>query len=60
MEKWKKDARKEVVITDIEVLVPQDHLLRKIGKVMDYDLLYERLEPHYCHDNGYPGLALWR
>ena len=55
MENWKKDARKEVVITDIEALVPQDHLLRKIEKVMDYDWLYERLEPYYCHDNGRPG-----
>ena len=25
MERWKKDARKEVVITDLEALVPQDH-----------------------------------
>ena len=56
MENWKKDARKEVVITDIEALVPQDHLLRKIEKVMDYDWLYERLEPYYCHDNGRPGI----
>jgi len=22
---------------------------------MDYDWLYERLEPYYCHDNGRPG-----
>ena len=42
MERWKKDARKEVVITDLEALVPQDHLLRKIGKVMNCDWLYER------------------
>ena len=55
MESWKKDARKEVVMTDLEALVPQDHLLRKIEKVMDYDWLYERLEPYYCHDTGRPG-----
>lgn len=55
MEKWKKDARREAVITDIEALVPRDHLLRKIEKVMDYDWVYERLEPYYCHDNGRPG-----
>ena len=42
MERWKKAASKEVVITDLEALVPQDHLLRKIGKVMDCDWLYER------------------
>ena len=55
MEEWKKDARKEPVITDLDTLVPADHLLRKIEKVMDYDWLYERLEPYYCHDNGRPG-----
>ena len=55
MEQWKKDSRGEAVITDLEALVPQDHLLRKIEKVMDYDWLYERLDPYYCHDNGRPG-----
>jgi transposase len=55
MEQWRKDARKEPVITDLEALVPQDHLLRKIEKVMNYEWLYERLDPYYCHDNGRPG-----
>ena len=44
MEKWGKDARREAVIVDLDMLVPKDHLLRKIEKVMDYDWLYERLE----------------
>ena len=55
MEQWRKDARKEPIIIDIDSLVPADHLLRKIEKVMDYEWLYERLEPYYCHDNGRPG-----
>jgi len=55
MDEWKKDARRDVVFVDIDALVPQDHLLRKIEKVMDYDWLYERLDPYYCHDNGRPG-----
>ena len=55
MEQWKKDGRKDVVITDLDTLVPKDHLLRKIEKVMDYDWLYKRLDPYYCHDNGRPG-----
>ena len=54
MQRWRQDSRKEVVITDIEALVPQNHLLRKIEKVMDYEWLYERLEPYYCEDNGRP------
>ena len=56
MEEWKKDTRKEVVMTDLDTLVPKDHLLRKIEKIMDYEWLYERLSPYYCHDNGRPGI----
>ncbi len=42
-------------MTDLDAIVPKDHLLRKIEKVMDYDWLYKRLDPYYCHDNGRPG-----
>ena len=55
MDEWRKDNRREAVITDIEGLVPKDHILRKVEKVMDYEWLYERLDPYYCHDNGRPG-----
>ena len=55
MEQWRKESRKEAVVTDLEALVPKDHLLRKVEKVMDYEWLYEKLDPYYCHDNGRPG-----
>ena len=55
MENWRKDARHEPIIVDLEALVPKEHLLRKIEKVMDYEWLYERLDPYYCHGNGRPG-----
>ena len=55
MEEWRKNARHEPIIVDLEALVPKDHLLRKIEKIMDYEWLYERLDPYYCHDNGRPG-----
>lgn len=42
-------------MVDIDALVPKDHLLRKIEKVMDYDWLYERLDPYYNHETGRPG-----
>ena len=54
MEDWRRDARREPIIVDLDALVPKDHLLRKIEKVMDYEWLYERLDPYYCHDNGHP------
>ena len=55
MEQWRKDRRREPVITDLDALVPKEHLLRKIEKVMDYEWLCQRLDPYYCHDNGRPG-----
>ena len=55
MEEWKKDSRRDVVITDIDALVPEEHLLRKIEKVMDYEWLYERLDRYYNHEVGRPG-----
>lgn len=55
MERWRQDNRQEVVMVDIDALVPKEHLLRKIERVMDYDWLYERLSPYYCHENGRNG-----
>lgn len=43
------------MIIDIDQLVPKEHLVRKIEKVMDYEWLYKRLEPYYCENNGRPG-----
>ena len=42
-----RDGRREVAITDIEALVPENHLVRKIEKVMDYEWIYERVAPYY-------------
>ena len=50
-----KDARKEPIIIDIDFLVPTEHLLRKIERIMDYEWLYERLEPYCYYDNGRSG-----
>ena len=55
MQEWKTDKRRDVAIIDIDTLVPKEHLVRKIERVMDYDWLYERLAPYYCEDNGRPG-----
>ena len=40
MESWRSDARREPIVVDLEALVPKDHLLRKIEKVIDYERLY--------------------
>ena len=52
-EKNKRDA---VEIVSIEEIVPQDHLLRKIEKAVDFTRLYEIVEALYCPDNGRPSV----
>ena len=47
MEGWKKDNRKEVVITDVEGIVPKDHLLRKIERVMDYEWIINMMTSYF-------------
>ena len=42
----------EMVCTDM--LVPKDHLLRKIDAAVDFTRIYERVEKLYCEDNGRP------
>jgi transposase len=39
-------------MADINVLATKDYPLRMIERVMDYDWLFARLSPYYCHDNG--------
>ena len=43
-------------IVDTESLVPSEHLLRKIDAAVDFNQLYEMVEPLYCEDNGRPSI----
>ena len=45
-----------IEIVGIGSLVPQDHLLRKIDQAVEFDRLYEMVEPLYCEDNGRPSV----
>lgn len=47
-----KQAEIEMVI--LEDLVPENHLLRKISKYIDFNFVRERLSPFYCDNNGRP------
>ena len=40
----------------IEELVPKDHLLRKIDKVIDFGFIREKVKDLYCADNGRPAI----
>ena len=51
-----KMDRDVVEIVGIDSLVPKEHLLRKIDKAVDFNRLYEKVEPLYCEDNGRPSI----
>lgn len=40
----------------IDELVPQDHLLRKIDKHIDFSFIHELVKDLYCQNNGRPAL----
>ena len=43
-------------IVDTESLVPREHLLRKIDAAVDFNRIYDMVEPLYCADNGRPSV----
>ncbi len=51
-----KNLRNNLQIVDLEGMVPQDHLLRKIDKVVNFDHIYDLVEHLYCQDNGRPAV----
>ena len=50
----RKQSSMELVI--IEQLVPEDHLLRKIDKYINFNFIYDLVEDKYCLHNGRPSI----
>ena len=55
LEREKMD-RNVIEMVEIDSLVPEGHLLRKIDKAVDFNRLYEMVKPLYCEDNGRPSV----
>jgi transposase len=36
--------------------VPEDHLLRKIDKYIDFSFILDKVAPYYCENNGRPSI----
>lgn len=56
MFRTRSDRQNAYELVCIEELVPQDHLLRKIDKYVDFSFIPEKVRPFYCEDNGRPCL----
>ena len=41
---------------DIEELIPDDHILKRVDRVLDLSWLRKEVEDCYCLDNGRPGI----
>ena len=54
LEKTNRQSKMETVM--IENLVPENHLLRKIDKYIDFSFINEICRPYYCADNGRPAI----
>jgi transposase len=46
----------ELEFVSIDSLVPEDHLLRKIDKTIDFGFITEKVKHLYCPDNGRPSV----
>ena len=51
-----ENKRNQMQVVDLEMLVPEDHLLRKIDKLLNFDRIYDFVEHLYCADNGRPAV----
>jgi transposase len=40
----------------MEDLVPEDHILRQIDKLVDFSFVHDTVKDSYCPDNGRPGV----
>lgn len=48
-----QDSRRVLFDTiDLESLIPEDHLLRRIDAKVDFDFIYDVTKDLYCADNG--------
>lgn len=51
-----KESREQVSIISLDDLIPEDHLVRKLDKVLDFKFVYDELKDSYCLDNGRPSI----
>jgi len=49
-------SQHELEFVSIESLVPEDHLLRKIEKTIDFSFIREKVKDLYCKNNGRPAI----
>lgn len=51
-----EDGRYQIAVVALDELVPQDHLVRKIEKVIDFSFIYDLVKDLYSADQGRPSI----
>jgi len=51
-----KGHQQKMELVFIENLVPENHILRKIDKHIDFSFINEICRPYYCENNGRPAI----
>jgi transposase len=46
----------EMVLVDMESMIPQNHLLRRIDRLINFKFVHDLCAPLYCADNGRPSI----
>ena len=54
MLKREQEQRQAIEMLCVGMLVPKEHLLRKIDAAVDFTHIYDLVEDLYCEDNGRP------
>ncbi len=52
-QRWQEDL---FVAGPLSSLIPEDHILKRVDKVLDLSWLRDEVKDLYCHDNGRPGI----
>ncbi len=52
-DRWQEDL---FVACSLRDLIPEDHILKRVDKVLDLSWLREEVRECYCEDNGRPGI----
>lgn len=45
----KTDNQMQLIVLDIDSMIPQNHLLRQIKNCINFEFIYEKAVPYYSH-----------
>ena len=54
--KRRKDTNELMLLPPMETLIPKDHYLKKLNRVLDLSFVHDAVREHYCQDNGRPSI----